>query len=104
MPADKHEGLNACLHLLRKNLNNFAELSFRSAHRINHRLNTEYYESSLHPASCFHYQRLALPVETACPEQFELRINAFRRVKDNWTQPTGRSLIQPYSPQPFSSY
>ena len=46
MSADKHEGLNACLCLLRKNVNNFAELNIRSAHHMNHRSNTEYYEST----------------------------------------------------------
>ena len=92
MPADKHKDLNACLRLLHKNLNNFAELSFRFAHRINHRSNTEYYKSSLHPASCLHYQRLAFTFEIACPEQFELYLDTFKRIKDNWTQPTGRSL------------
>ena len=36
----------------------------------------------------------ALPYsfEIACSEQFESCLNAFRRVKDNWTQPTGGSL------------
>ena len=61
MPAYKNEGLNACLRLLRKNTNKFVELNFRSAHHMNHTSNTEYYESSLHLASYFHYQRLAIP-------------------------------------------
>ena len=36
----------------------------------------------------------ALPYsfEIACPEQSKSCLNAFRRVKDNWTQPTGGSL------------
>ena len=45
MPADKHEGLNACLRLRRKNLNNFAKLSFHSSHYMNHRSNAECYEN-----------------------------------------------------------
>ena len=45
MPADKYEGLNACLCLLPKNVNNFAEINIRSAHHMNHRSNIEYYES-----------------------------------------------------------
>ena len=45
MPADKYEGLNACLCLLPKNVNNFAKINIRFAHHINHRSNTEYYES-----------------------------------------------------------
>ena len=49
MPADKHEGLNACLCLLRKNVSNFAELSFRSAHHINYRSNADIIK--VHPAS-----------------------------------------------------
>ena len=66
MPAYKHEGLNACSRLLRKNMNKFAELSFRSAHPKNHTSNTEYYER-LHLASCFHYQRLAIPLRNSVP-------------------------------------
>ena len=46
MPADKYEGLNACLYLLTKNVNNFAELNIRSTNHMNYRLNTEYYEST----------------------------------------------------------
>ena len=42
MPADKHEGLDACLRLLHKNVNDFAESSFRSAHYMNYISNTEY--------------------------------------------------------------
>ena len=38
MPADKQEGLNACLCLLRKTLKNLAELGIRSAQHINHTL------------------------------------------------------------------
>ena len=45
MPADKYEGLNTCLCLLPNNVNNFAEINIRFAHHMNHRLNTEYYES-----------------------------------------------------------
>ena len=45
MPADKCEGLNACLYLLPKNVNNFVEINIRSGHHVNHRSNTEYYES-----------------------------------------------------------
>ena len=57
MPADKYEGLNACLCLRPKNVNNFAEINIRSAHHMNHRSNTEYYESKpglvlLLPAPC----------------------------------------------------
>ena len=37
MPANKHQGLNACLCLLPKNVNNFVELNIRSAHHMNHR-------------------------------------------------------------------
>ena len=46
----------------------------------------------VHPVSCFHYQRLALTVRNSVPEQFELCLNTFRRVKDSWPQPTGRGL------------
>ena len=46
MPADKHEGLNACLYLLPKNVNNFAKATNRSAHHMHYRSNTEYYEST----------------------------------------------------------
>ena len=46
MPADKYEGLNACLCLLTKNVNNFAELNIRSTNHMNHRSNTEYCEST----------------------------------------------------------
>ena len=45
----------------------------------------------VNPASCFHYQRLALPVRNSVLG-IELCLNAFRRVKDNWTQPTGGNL------------
>ena len=46
MPADKHEGLNACLCLLPKNVKNFAELNIRSAHHMHYKSNTEYYKST----------------------------------------------------------
>ena len=46
MPADKHEGLNAYLRLLCKNLDNSAKLNFRFAHHMNHKSNTEYYKST----------------------------------------------------------
>ena len=46
MPADKHKGLNVSLCLLPKNVNNFAESIIRSAHHMNQRSNTEYYEST----------------------------------------------------------
>ena len=57
MPADKYEGLNACLYLLTKNVNKCAELNIRSTNHMNHRSNTEYYESTSGlmlslPASC----------------------------------------------------
>ena len=56
MPADKYEGLNACLCLLPKNVNNFAEINIHSSHHIN-RSNTKHYESKsglmlLLPAPC----------------------------------------------------
>ena len=47
MPANKYKSLNTCLRLLHKNVNNFAELSFRELsfyNYMNHRSNTEYYE------------------------------------------------------------
>ena len=44
IPANKHEGLNVCLCLLPKNVNNFAKLKICSTHHMNHRSNTEYYE------------------------------------------------------------
>ena len=46
MPADKYENLNRCLCLLPKNVNNFVEININSAHHMNHRSNTEYYEST----------------------------------------------------------
>ena len=46
MPSDKYEDLNACLCLLTKNVNNFAELNIRSTNHMNHRSNTEYCEST----------------------------------------------------------
>ena len=46
MPADKYEGLNACLCLLPKNVNNFAELNIRPTNDMNYRSNIEYYEST----------------------------------------------------------
>ena len=46
MPADKYEVLNACLYLLTKNVNNFAKLNICSTNHMNHRSNTEYYEST----------------------------------------------------------
>ena len=63
MPADKYEGLNACLCLLTKNMNNFTELNIRST---NH-MNQDRTQSTMrvHPASCFRYQRLALPVQNS---------------------------------------
>ena len=91
MSVDKHKGLNTCLCLLRKNLNNFTELSASDlpSHEsnTNHKSNTKYYESTSGlvlslPAS------LPYLFKIACPEQFELCLSAFRRVKDNWTQPT----------------
>ena len=48
MHANKHEGLNACVCLLRKNLNNLAE-GIYSAQYMNHRSNTEYYEGTSRP-------------------------------------------------------
>ena len=57
MPADKKEGLNACLCLLPKNLKNFAELHIRSAHHMNIKSNTEYYESK---------SGLVLPLPVPC--------------------------------------
>ena len=92
MPADKHKGLNACLRLLRKNLNDFAKLSFRFAHHMNHRSNTEYMRVAYIRPRTFITSALPCTFKIACPEQFELCLNAFRRIKDNWTQPTGRSL------------
>ena len=56
MPVNKNEGLNACLCLLRKNLNNLDE-GIRSAQYINPRLNTEYLR--VHPA-------LVLSLSTPC--------------------------------------
>ena len=49
MPANKYEGLNACLYLLTKNVNNCAELNIRSTNHMNHRSNTENYESTSGP-------------------------------------------------------
>ena len=76
MPADKHEGLNTCLRLLRKNLNNLAE-GIRSAQYMNHRSNTEYYESTSRPHA---FITNALPVpgsfKIGCPKQFKLCLNA----------------------------
>ena len=63
MSADKYEGLNACLCLLPKNVNNFSKTNIRSANHMNHRLNTD--AMKVNPASCFHYQRLALPVQNS---------------------------------------
>ena len=46
----------------------------------------------VHPARAFITSTLPYPFEIACLEQFELCLNAFRRVKDNWTQLTVGSL------------
>ena len=46
MHADKHESLDPCLCLLRKNLNNLAELGICSAYCMTHRSNTEYCKST----------------------------------------------------------
>ena len=80
-------GLNACLCLLPKNVNNFAEINIRSALHMNHRSNTEYYESK--SGLVLSLPNLPYPFKTACPEQFALCLNTFRWVKDNWPQPTG---------------
>ena len=42
----------------------------------------------VHPALCFYYHALPYPFEIACPKEFELCFNAFRRVKT-----TGRSRM-----------
>ena len=93
MPVDKHKGLNTCLCLLRKNLNNFAELSAfdlpitKIIDRTQSSLLLEY----IWPRA-FITSILPHPFEIACPEQFGLCLNTFRWIKDNWTQPTGGSL------------
>ena len=77
MLAKKDEGLNTCLCLLCKNLNNLAELGIHAAQEKNHRSNTKYCESisQLHA-----FITSAMPVpgmfEIVCPEQFELCLNA----------------------------
>ena len=50
MPVDKHKDLNACVCLLRKNLNNLAE-GICAAQYMNHtrRSNTEYREGTSQP-------------------------------------------------------
>ena len=61
MFADKHEGLNACLRLLRKSLNDLAKLGIRSAQYMNHRSNTKYCESTSRPCA-FITNALPVPV------------------------------------------
>ena len=76
MPANKNEGLNACLCLLRKNLNNLAE-GIRSVQYINPRSNTEYCKATSRPRA---FIANALPVpglfKIPCPERFELSLSA----------------------------
>ena len=94
MPTDKHEGLNTCLCLLRKNLNNLAE-GIRSAQHMNRRSNTEYCESTSWLRA---FITNALPVpgsfkKIACPEQFELCLNACERFKTTGRSPTNQSAV-----------
>ena len=86
MLADKHEGLNACLCLLRENWNNFPELGTRSAQYMNHRSNTEYCESTS-PPRAFITNVLPVPrsFKIVCSKQ--LCLNACKR-----SRTTGRSI------------
>ena len=88
MLADKHEGLNACLCLLRKNWNNLAEVGIRSAQYMNHRSNTEYCESTS-PPRAFITNVLPAPrsFKIACSKQFKFCLNACKG-----SRTTGRSI------------
>ena len=66
MPVNKNKGPNTCLCLLRKNLNNFTELS-ASDLLITSIIDRTHSIMKVHPASCFHYKHLALPVRNSVP-------------------------------------
>ena len=89
MPADKHQGLKACLCLLPKDISNFAEFDMRSAYHTNHGSNTEYYESNIRPRA-FITSAFPYPFKMACVEQFEfeLCLNGERELAAvDWSQP-----------------
>ena len=75
MPVDKHKGLNTCLFLLRKNLNNFAELSASDLPII---LIIDRTQSTMriHCPRAFITSALPYSFKLACPEQFDLCLNA----------------------------